>query len=86
MRGVGDVVDEFVALAKRTKRHKDAYERGLAEMYAMLPAVRQAREGRDKLGPTRIEELGERLIPRDTISRRTAPVIGTTRPRKAAES
>ena len=83
MRGVSDVVDEFVALAKRTKRHKDAYERGLAEMYTMLPAVRQARRGPDKLGPTKIEELSERLIPRDTISRRTAPVIGTSRKRTA---
>lgn len=79
MRGVGDVVDEFVALAKATKRHKDAYDRGLAKMYEMLPAVRQARQGRDKLGPTRIEKLSEELIPRDTISRRTAPVIGTSR-------
>ena len=43
MRGVGDVVDEFVALAKATKRHKDAYDRGLAKMYEVrqrLPARR----------------------------------------------
>lgn len=85
MRDVGDVVDDFRALARRAERHKRAYERDLAEMYAMLPDVRRATRGDGKnYGPTDIEEMSLKLIPRDTASRRTAPVIGTSR-KKADE-
>ena len=85
MRGVDDVVEDFKALAKRADRHKRALERDLAQMYEMLPDVRLAHrpDGR-KYGPTDIEEMSLKLIPRDTASRRTAPVIGTSRKPKGS--
>jgi hypothetical protein len=73
MGGV-DVEDEFDAAAARAKAGKDAYEENLALMYDLLPAMR-----RKKIGPKAIEERSHGLIPRDTASRRTAPVIGTSR-------
>jgi hypothetical protein len=80
MEGVDDVVETFEAVAKSAARHKAAFERDLARMYDMLPAMRHAKQG-----PTAIEKLSGGLIPRDTASRVTAPVIGTSR-KKADES
>lgn len=77
MGGMSDVVETFEARAKSALRHKAALERDLAAMYEMLPAMRLA-----KKGPSAIEQLSGGLIPRDTASRLTAPVIGTSR-RKA---
>jgi hypothetical protein len=81
MRDVDDVVEEFRALAVRTARHKRAFERGLAEMYEMLPDLRRAQkpDTGKPYGPSDIEKMSHDLIPRDTASRRTAPVIGTSR-------
>jgi hypothetical protein len=78
MRGVEDVVDQFEAETKAALRHKAAFERHLAAMYEMLPDMRRAGKG-----PTDIERLSKQLIPRDTASRVTAPVIGTSRKRPA---
>ena len=74
MGGVSDVVETFKARAKSALRHKAALEADLAAMYEMLPDMRRA-----KKGPTAIEQLSGGLIPRDTASRRTAAVIGTSR-------
>jgi hypothetical protein len=74
MEGVDNVVDKFEAATRAALRHKEAFERELAKMYEMLPDLRRA----DK-GPTAIERLSHGLIPRDTASRLTAPVIGTSR-------
>jgi hypothetical protein len=79
MRGVDNVVEAFEAEVKTALRHKAAFERSLARMYEMLPGMRYA----DK-GPTEIERMSHGLIPRDTASRRTAPVIGTSRKPKDA--
>ena len=73
------MVTMFEALAKSAARHKAALDRDLAKMYELLPDMRMAGQG-----PTAIEKLSGGLIPRDTASRRTAPVIGTSR--KPAES
>jgi len=80
MGGVSDVVEDFEARAKSALRHKAALERDLAAMYEMLPDMRRANKG-----PTAIEQLSGGLIPRDTASRVTAPVIGTSR-KKAAQT
>ena len=81
------MVDEFVALAKRARRHTEAFERDLARMYELLPEVRRAGldQKPEKYGPTVLETMSERLIPRDTASRRTAAVIGTSRKKDTAE-
>lgn len=68
------MVDQFEAEARAALRHKAAFERHLARMYEMLPDMRRANKG-----PTAIEKLSLNLIPRDTASRRTASVIGTSR-------
>ena len=82
MRGVeGEVVDKFEALSKSAQRHKAAFERDLAAMYKLLPEMRKAGNG-----PTVIEKMSGHLIPRDTASRLTAPVIGTSRTRKPADA
>ena len=69
-----DVVDTYKALAASAKAHKDALESDLAKMYELLPDLRRAGNG-----PTAIERMSYGLIPRDTASRLTAPVIGTSR-------
>jgi hypothetical protein len=74
MEGVDNVVETFEAEVRAALRHKDAFEKHLAKMYAMLADVRRA-----DVGPTAIERLSHGLIPRDTASRLTAPVIGTSR-------
>lgn len=80
MRDVEDVVEEFKVIAARRARHARAAERDLAQMYEMLPAIRRAHRDDGKLyGPKDIEELSLGQIPRDTASRRTAGVIGTSR-------
>ena len=78
MGGV-DAVDEFEAEVKAALRHKRALERHMARMYELLPDLRHA-----KIGPKAIEEKTHGLIPRDTASRVTAPVIGTSRKAKDA--
>jgi hypothetical protein len=77
MRDVDNVVDQFEAETKAALRHKAAFERHLAAMYKMLPDLRRA-----GVGPKDIEQRSGQLIPRDTASRVTAPVIGTSRSRK----
>ena len=77
MGGVSDVVDQFEAEVKLALRHKAAFEKHLGRMYEMLPDMRRANRG-----PTDIERLSGGLIPRDTASRVTAPVIGTSRKAK----
>jgi hypothetical protein len=79
MRDVDDVVDQFEAEVKVALRHKAALERSMERLYAMLPDMRRA-----DVGPKAIEQRSHGLIPRDTASRVTAPVIGTSR-RKADE-
>jgi hypothetical protein len=79
MRGVDSVVDQFEAEADAALAAKETLERHLANMYALLPAMRRA-----KKGPTAIERLSHGLIPRDTASRVTAPVIGTSRKKAPA--
>jgi hypothetical protein len=79
MRGVDDVVDQFDAEVKVALRHKAALERSMGRLYEMLPDMRRADQG-----PTEIERRSKGLIPRDTASRRTAPVIGTSRKPKDA--
>ncbi len=74
MRGVDDVVKVFDDRVKAALRYKAAFERELAAMYELLPDMRRAGEG-----PTAIERRSKGLIPRDTASRVTAPVIGTSR-------
>jgi hypothetical protein len=74
MKGVDDVTDRFDAETKAALRHKAAFERHLAAMYDMLPDMRRA-----GVGPKGIEARSGQLIPRDTASRLTAPVIGTSR-------
>lgn len=69
-----DVVTKFEALAASAKAHKDALDDELAAMYKLLPAMRRAGKG-----PTAIERMSFGLIPRDTASRVTAKVIGTSR-------
>ena len=79
MRGVDDVVEQFDAEVKTALRHKAAFDRSMARLYGMLPDMRRANEG-----PTQIERRSQGLIPRDTASRVTAPVIGTSRKPKDA--
>jgi hypothetical protein len=74
MRGVDDVVDQFDAEVRAALRHKAAFDRSMARLYEMLPDMRRANRG-----PTEIERRSQGLIPRDTASRVTAPVIGTSR-------
>lgn len=74
MRDVGDVVEDFEAEVEAALRHKAALAEHLERMYEMLPDLRRA-----KRGPTEIERLSHGLIPRDTASRRTAAIIGTSR-------
>jgi hypothetical protein len=78
MRGVDNVVEQFDAEAKAALRHKAAFERHLAAMYEMLPDMRRA-----GVGPKDIEQRSGQLIPRDTASRLTAPVIGTSRKQRS---
>ena len=73
------MVEEFEAEVKAALRHKAALDRHMRRMYELLPDLRLAGKG-----PTKIEELSHRLIPRDTASRVTAPVIGTSRKAKDA--
>ena len=79
MKDVDNVVERFDAETKAALRHKAAFERHLAAMYEMLPDMRRA-----GVGPKDIEQRSGQLIPRDTASRVTAPVIGTSRKRPAA--
>jgi hypothetical protein len=79
MRGVENVEEAFDAEVKVALRHKAALERSKARLYEMLPDMRRA-----DVGPKEIEARSKGLIPRDTASRRTAPVIGTSR--KAREA
>jgi hypothetical protein len=81
MGGVDDVVKQFLTEVKAAVRAKTAHERHLKKMYEMLPDMRLA-----NVGPTEIERLSEGLIPRDTASRLTAPVIGTSRKKPAEQS
>ena len=81
MRGVDDVVKQFQAEVRAALRAKATLERHLGNMYEMLPEMRLA-----NVGPTEIERLSSGLIPRDTASRRTAPVIGTSRKKPADQS
>lgn len=81
MRGVSDVVEQFEAEVAAALEHKEAFEGHLANMYKMLPDLRRAGKG-----PTAIERLSKELIPRDTASRRTAPVIGTSRKKPTVQS
>jgi hypothetical protein len=81
MRGVDNVVETFEAEVRAALRHKAAFEKHLAAMYELLPEMRLA-----NVGPTAIERMSEGLIPRDTASRRTAPVIGTSRKKPPAGS
>lgn len=81
MRDVSDVVEAFEARVQSALGHKAAFEEDLAAMYEMLPDLRRAGKG-----PTAIERLSKELIPRDTASRRTAPVIGTSRKKPADQS
>jgi hypothetical protein len=74
MRDVDDVVKEFEAEVARALRHKAALERSMERLYEMLPDLRRV-----DIGPTAIERKSHGLIPRDTASRVTAPVIGTSR-------
>ena len=74
MRDVGDVVEDFELEVAAALRHKAALAEHLANMYEMLPDLRRA-----KKGPKAIEQMSHGLIPRDTASRRTASVIGTSR-------
>ena len=73
MRDVSDVVEDFKALAARVARHRRLAERDLAQMYEMLPTIRQTQRVDGRLyGPKDIEELSLGQIPRDTASRRAA--------------
>jgi hypothetical protein len=82
MEGVDNVVETFEAEVQEALRHKDALEKHLANLYELLPDMRRAGKG-----PTVIERLSHGLIPRDTASRLTAPIIGTSRKKEApAES
>jgi hypothetical protein len=78
MGGVTDVVSDFKTEAQAAKDAKDALELHLRRMYELLPEMRRA-----GTGPTAIERLSHGLIPRDTASRLTAPVIGTSRKKTA---
>jgi hypothetical protein len=69
-----DVEDEFDTASAAAQAGKAAYEANLGRMYELLPEMR-----RRGVGPTAIERRSGGLIPRDTASRRTAPVIGTSR-------
>jgi len=73
------VVEVFEAEVRAALRHKAALDRHMARLYELLPDMRRA-----DVGPKEIEQLSKGLIPRDTASRRTAPVIGTSR--KAREA
>ena len=73
------MVDEFEAEVKAALRAKRALDRHMARMYELLPDIRRSGKG-----PTAIEQMTHRLIPRDTASRVTAPVIGTSRKPKDA--
>jgi hypothetical protein len=89
MEDVSDVVETFDAVAARTARHKAEFEKGLAQLYEMLPEVRAALLADSSLpagqrGPKAIEERSRGLIDRAEVSRRTAAAVG--RSRKAAES
>ena len=80
MRDVGDVVEDFEAEVAAALEHKAALKTHMDRMYEMLPDLRRATKANGRhYGPTDIEEMAHRLIPRDTISRVTAPVIGTSR-------
>ena len=81
MRGVGDVVEDFKVIAARRARRERASARDLAQMYEMLPAIRRSPkpDTGKPYGPKDIEEMSLGQIPRDTASRRTASVIGTSR-------
>jgi len=81
MGGVSDVVEAFEARVQSALGHKEAFEADMAAIYEMLPAMRHA-----KKGPTEIERMSHGLVPRDTASRRTAPVIGTSRKKPAEQS
>ena len=81
MRGVNDVVKQFEAEVRAALRHKAALKRQMDKMYEMLPDVRRA-----GVGPTEIERMSGGLIPRDTASRLTAPVVGTSRKKPAEQS
>lgn len=81
--GVSEMTDELEARAKVAKRHLDAYEREMAEIRKLLPAIRA--EDPRKYGPRRLEGMVLGLIERTTISRMTAEAAGTTR-KPAAQS
>ena len=87
MRGVGDVVEDFKVIAARRARRERASARDLAQMYEMLPAIRRSPkpDTGKPYGPKDIEEMSLGQIPRDTASRRTAAVIGTSRKQPAAD-
>ena len=75
-----EVVTEFERRTASAIAHKRGLAEDLAAMYGLLPDMRRAGKG-----PKEIEAMSEGLIPRDTASRRTASVIGTSRPKKATE-
>lgn len=79
MRGVENVEEAFDAEVRVALRHKAGLERSMAKLYEMLPDMRRA-----KVGPKAIETRSQGLIPRDTASRKTAPVIGTSRKPRAS--
>ena len=79
---MSDVVDDLVAHARAAKRAHETYEREIAKVRELLPVVRATDP---KLyGPRKLEGMIGGVLERGTISRLTAPAIGTSR-KKADE-
>ena len=73
------MVEDLVAHAKAAKRYKDAYEREMEQVRALLPVVRVL--DRKKYGPRVLEGMIAGMLERGTISRLTAEAAGTSRKR-----
>ena len=78
------MVDELVAAAKAAKRAEAAYQRHLERVRELLPIVRA--ENVKMYGPAKLEEMIGKVYDRGTISRMTAEAVGTSKPKKPAES
>jgi hypothetical protein len=71
------VVEELKAHARAARRHRDAYEREMEQIRALLPVVRTSDPKR--YGPRALEGMIGGMLERGTISRLTAKAAGTAR-------